>query len=449
MAHGIDRKPLLTERERPYITRFEVTENFDEASVSATGVLLKLKAKLGEADIINRNGRLYPQAVMTREVERMRTRVAANAGLGQADHPGAFEGATVRNQAILLSDIYMEGREVWGSGKVLATAAGRDVAVLMRAGAAVGMSSRARGSVGEAVMDPNDTAWAFNQAHAGKRYDRVADDLELEAYDVVIDPGFADATVRAVRESFTLAPTDPYHAEDTMELKEAQAKIADLEKKLAEQNDAVTKKAKEITDAFSAELSAAREELKKATAALAEAKATPPAPPAAPAAPAAPAVDPEIARRLAASEVAIAELRKENSGLNAQVTEMRAAETGRQERQKINAYILEKVAGKPGAEALAKDLAERCGTTADVDRELERVLKLAEAIKGGAATEGLKPGDGIAKGVVAETIAGYGASPEASQKVATLDEARARMVGLAGGQRRTKAPVPPAAPATK
>ena len=50
---------------------------------------------------------------------------------------------------------------------------------------------------------------------------------------------------------------------------------------------------------------------------------------------------------------------------------------------------------------------------------------------------------------MAETIAGYGASPEASQKVATLDEARARMVGLAGGQRRTKAPVPPAAPATK
>jgi hypothetical protein len=135
----------------------------------------KITAMVAKADEVNKNGRLYPLAILEREVSRLQDIIRNGQLLGHLDHP-QNDGTTNRlsEAALRWIDLSMNGPAVWGTAEVLGTAAGRDLAALLHAGIAVEVSSRGIGSV---VSENRD----------GQRVNVVAPDYRLITFDIVAD----------------------------------------------------------------------------------------------------------------------------------------------------------------------------------------------------------------------------------------------------------------------
>lgn len=139
---------------------------------------LILKNKLLQrADARNYNGRVYPQDILEREVKKFNQVVNERRALGELDHP---ESAVVelKNVAILISKIWMEGQEVRGDIEVLNTPQGNIIKQLAKQNVRLGISSRGVGS----IKTENNS-------------DIVQDDFELIAFDTVSSPSTVGAFI--------------------------------------------------------------------------------------------------------------------------------------------------------------------------------------------------------------------------------------------------------------
>jgi hypothetical protein len=131
-----------------------------------------------QADIKNRNGRIYPMEVMEKEVERYTKEfVEKQRAFGELGHP---EGPTINLDKVshLIESLTLEGKNYVGKAKILSTPNGEIVKALINDGAKLGVSSRGLGSLeqkGGAQMVKGD----FQLATAG---DIVADPSAPEAY---------------------------------------------------------------------------------------------------------------------------------------------------------------------------------------------------------------------------------------------------------------------------
>lgn len=103
-----------------------------------------------EAAVKNRNGRVYKQDEMLREVERVQ--MAADTGhhiLGELDHPDSSSEVKLKNVSHKIVELRMEGNRAIGKAEILErTTAGGILKGLVDSGVRVGVSSRARGSLG-------------------------------------------------------------------------------------------------------------------------------------------------------------------------------------------------------------------------------------------------------------------------------------------------------------
>ena len=101
----------------------------------------------------NRNGRVYPQDVLRREIEKYNdTMVKSNRALGELDHSDS-NVVNLKNVSHNIKKIYWKGDDVCGDIEILDAEefpAGRIAAGLLRRGIPVGISSRGMGSVQEA-----------------------------------------------------------------------------------------------------------------------------------------------------------------------------------------------------------------------------------------------------------------------------------------------------------
>jgi hypothetical protein len=136
-----------------------------------TGKPLIMTGILQKADTLNRNGRIYPEHILRREVEKYMELVENNTAGGELDHPDSAV-VSLANVSHRVTEMWWQGKDLYG--KVLIaeeTPAGQILKGLLKAGFMLGISSRGVGSV---------------KSKNGQ--DIVQDDFELIAFDFVSSP---------------------------------------------------------------------------------------------------------------------------------------------------------------------------------------------------------------------------------------------------------------------
>ncbi len=162
----------------------EITENVEYIQ-EANGKDLYIEGVFLQADVKNRNGRMYPSKVMEKEVKRYtKEYIDKKRAFGELGHP---EGPTVNLDRVshMITELTQDGSNWRGKAKVTDTPHGNIVKSLIKEGAQLGVSSRGMGSL-----------------KANKKgYQEVQDDFYLAtAADIVADPSAPDAFVNGVME---------------------------------------------------------------------------------------------------------------------------------------------------------------------------------------------------------------------------------------------------------
>lgn len=138
-----------------------------------------------QAELKNRNGRMYPQDMLQREIDRYVTEyVDKKRAFGELGHP---DGPTINLDRVshMITDLRAEGANFIGKAKILNTPNGNIVKALIDEGARLGVSSRGMGSI----------------RTEGHDIQVVQDDFYLAtAADIVADPSAPDAFVNGIME---------------------------------------------------------------------------------------------------------------------------------------------------------------------------------------------------------------------------------------------------------
>ena len=144
----------------------------------------KIKGVFMQSDVKNRNGRVYPQEILAKEVAKYNKNfIKEKRAFGELGHP---DGPTVNLERVshMITDLYPDGKNFIGEAKIMSTPMGEIVKNLMDEGAKLGVSSRGMGSL---------------QSRGGTNY--VKDDFYLAtAADIVADPSAPNAFVEGIME---------------------------------------------------------------------------------------------------------------------------------------------------------------------------------------------------------------------------------------------------------
>tara|TARA_Y100000593_G_scaffold69489_1_gene127613 strand:- start:2939 stop:3592 length:654 start_codon:yes stop_codon:yes gene_type:complete len=144
----------------------------------------KIKGIFMQSDIKNRNGRVYPQEVLEKEVAKYNKNfVQEKRAFGELGHP---DGPTVNLERVshMITELYPDGKNFIGEAKIMSTPMGNIVKNLMDEGCKLGVSSRGMGSL---------------EQKNGANY--VKDDFYLAtAADIVADPSAPNAFVEGIME---------------------------------------------------------------------------------------------------------------------------------------------------------------------------------------------------------------------------------------------------------
>ena len=107
----------------------------------------KIKGIFMQADIKNRNGRIYPMDILQKEVAQYnRNFTEQKRAFGELGHP---DGPTVNLERVshMITALYKDGKNFIGEAKIMDTPMGKIVKSLMDEGAKLGVSSRGLGSL--------------------------------------------------------------------------------------------------------------------------------------------------------------------------------------------------------------------------------------------------------------------------------------------------------------
>lgn len=137
-----------------------------------------------QAEVKNRNGRIYPKAIMAKEVKRYTKEfIDKNRAFGELGHP---EGPTINLDKVshMITSLEEDNNNYVGRAKVLSTPNGQIVRSLIDDGAKLGVSSRGLGSL-EQKGDAQVVKGDFQLATAA---------------DIVADPSAPEAFVEGIME---------------------------------------------------------------------------------------------------------------------------------------------------------------------------------------------------------------------------------------------------------
>jgi len=148
---------------------------------SEAGVYI-LEGIFGELDKKNRNNRIYTAEEYLPQIEALQDKIKASKLLGELDHPQNFD-VSLKNVSHIIEEITYdaENKQIKGRIRLLDTDAGRQAKALVDAGVPLQISSRAAGAVetnGQVKIK------------------------QLFTYDLVADPGFENAELKRVNESY-------------------------------------------------------------------------------------------------------------------------------------------------------------------------------------------------------------------------------------------------------
>ena len=140
----------------------------------------KIKGVFMQADIKNRNGRVYPVQTLAKEVKRYNEQfINKKRAFGELGHP---DGPTVNLERVshMITSLKPEGKNFIGEAKIMDTPYGKIVKNLIDEGAQLGVSSRGMGSIQGSTV--------------GKDF------YLATAADIVADPSAPDAFVEGIME---------------------------------------------------------------------------------------------------------------------------------------------------------------------------------------------------------------------------------------------------------
>lgn len=146
---------------------------------------LYISGIFAQAEKKNRNGRIYPKSVMESSIGSYNTNhVTRKRALGEISHPEGRPQVKPEFASHLITELRIEGNDVYGKARVLDTPQGQVLRGLLEGGVQMGVSTRGLGTVLE---------------RSGSTY--VNPDYVIMAIDAVVDPSSIDAFVDAVNES--------------------------------------------------------------------------------------------------------------------------------------------------------------------------------------------------------------------------------------------------------
>ena len=162
-----------------------ITETIEDIEVlteaNASGVKqYKIRGVFMQADIKNRNGRVYPVQTLAKEVARYNEQfINKKRAFGELGHP---DGPTVNLERVshMITSLKSEGKNFIGEAKIMDTPYGKIVKNLIDEGAQLGVSSRGMGSIQGSTV--------------GKDF------YLATAADIVADPSAPDAFVEGIME---------------------------------------------------------------------------------------------------------------------------------------------------------------------------------------------------------------------------------------------------------
>ena len=144
----------------------------------------KIRGTFLQADVKNRNGRIYPMDILEKEVGRYNKNfIQKKRAFGELGHP---DGPTVNLERVshMITDLYPDGKNFVGEAKIMDTPYGKIVKNLIDEGAQLGVSSRGMGS-----LEPKQGAQVVRK-----------DFYLATAADIVADPSAPNAFVEGIME---------------------------------------------------------------------------------------------------------------------------------------------------------------------------------------------------------------------------------------------------------
>lgn len=180
-----EKKLLIVERSNAplnYSVEQALNENNEHSdSIVLTGLFTSFNTK-------NRNGRIYESADFLPHVEALREQIESKRLLGELDHPHGFE-ISLGNVSHVVESLEFDPQQnaIVGKIRLLNTTAGKEAQALVKDGIPLNISSRAAGTVDES-------------GHVKLQ--------QLFTYDLVADPGFANAQLKRVNESYGFGDDD-------------------------------------------------------------------------------------------------------------------------------------------------------------------------------------------------------------------------------------------------
>ena len=131
---------------------------------------IMLSGIIQRANTLNQNGRVYPKAILEREIMNYQKLIRENRALGECDHPDSSV-IELKNASHIVREAYMKGDDVYGRIEILDTPSGKIIQSLIESGVTLGISSRGVGST---------VSQGGNQV--------VQDDFQLICFDMVSEP---------------------------------------------------------------------------------------------------------------------------------------------------------------------------------------------------------------------------------------------------------------------
>ena len=166
-----NKKLLILERSK---SNLSMTKDAD-GSVVLEGVFTEIGVK-------NKNNRIYEEAEVLPHINELKEKVKTNKLLGELDHPKDFD-ISLSNVSHVIEDLNYDSdkKQVLGRIRLLNTSKGKEAQALIEDGIPLHISSRAAGTVDE----------------QGKVKIK-----KFFTYDLVADPGFENAELARVNESY-------------------------------------------------------------------------------------------------------------------------------------------------------------------------------------------------------------------------------------------------------
>jgi len=157
-------------------------------TVDKAGDKYVLEGIFSEIGVKNKNNRIYDEKEIVPHIEELQEKLKGNKLLGELDHPKNFD-ISLRNASHVIEDLNYDknNKTVTGRIRLLNTDAGKQAMALVDAGIPLHISSRAAG-----VVESN--------GHVKIK--------KMFTYDLVADPGFANAELKRVNENFGFSEDD-------------------------------------------------------------------------------------------------------------------------------------------------------------------------------------------------------------------------------------------------